>query len=326
MSHPTPDSAWLGRVYGIRPRSRPERVGGRLASVFRLTDDVTGRELVVRVSDGSRIPPARLERVHTFLTYVDSRGVRAPLPLRARDGRSYAVDGDSQRLVEVYPYIRGRHPARGSADDAARVGQALAQFHNAVIDYTDLPGEEACDQNHVALGRLEADLRRAEQTVSGRPYEGIFREYVADAERLIAGVRDRRAGLIETCLHLDANPDNIIFGDDDHIHFIDCSHAARGRRVFDVVTAAWYLDPASAAEPGDPMRYAVRDAEVAAAFMEAYQSHCAPQWQDAETEARGLEERLMLVHGAVYWARECPEEQAMRELTGFLPQIREHHA
>jgi len=59
--------------------------------------------------------------------------------------------------------------------------------------------------------------------------------------------------------------------------------------------------------------------------MASYRAHCAPAWQDAESEAHGLERHLMLVHGAVYWALECPDEQAMRELTGFLPQVREHH-
>ncbi len=60
MFCPPPTAAWLSRVYGIRPRAEPQRLGRNLASVFHMTDDVTGRELVVRVSDGSRVPPARL--------------------------------------------------------------------------------------------------------------------------------------------------------------------------------------------------------------------------------------------------------------------------
>ncbi|MBT3269277.1 phosphotransferase [Candidatus Poribacteria bacterium] len=320
-----PDLAWLAQAFGVRPSGALERIGGKLASVFRFTDEATGREFVARVSDASHIPPARLARVHAFLAYIDANGVRTPVPLSARSGLSHALDPVSGRIVEVYPYISGRHPARGPVEDATRVARALAAFHTVGLQYANLPGEEACDQNHVALGRLEADLRRARTAARGKPYESLFAEYVADADRVIAAIRRLRPRLVETCLHLDANPDNIIFGDDGDVHFIDCSHTARGRRVFDVVTAAWYLDPASAAEGGDPRRYAVPDAELADAFMASYRAHCAPAWQDAESEAHGLERHLMLVHGAVYWALECPDEQAMRELTGFLPQVREHH-
>ncbi|MAF11478.1 hypothetical protein CMK11_13595 [Candidatus Poribacteria bacterium] len=325
MNSQCPDVAWLDEVFGVRPSDVPERIGGNLASVFRFTDEATGKEFVARVSDASHIPPTRLGRVHAFLAYLDANGVRTPLPLLARVGGSHAVDTASERLVEVYPYVSGRHPARGSVEDASRVARALAAFHTVGLHYADLPGEEACDQNHVALGRLEADLRRAKTAARGKPYESLFAEYVAGADQIIAAIRRLRERLVESCLHLDANPDNIIFGDDGDVHFIDCSHMARGRRVFDVVTAAWYLDPASAGEVGDPCRYAVPDVELAAAFMASYRAHCAPAWQDAESEAHGLERHLMLVHGAVYWALECPDEQAMRELTGFLPQVREHH-
>lgn len=320
------DPAWFDRVYGLRPRGVVERVGGRMASVYKFTDDASGREFVARVSDADHIPAERLERAHAFLAHLVARGVGTPAPAHTRAGESIAALNAPGRLVEVYPYVRGRHPVRGSAEDARRVARGLAMFHNAGRHYADLPGEEACDQNHVALGRLEADLRRAETIVPGRPYADLFGEYVAEAHGLISGVRELRSRLVETGLHLDANPDNIILGEDGHVHFIDCSHAARGRRVFDVVTAAWYLDPASAAEPGDPSRYAAPDAALEAAFLESYQAHCSPAWQEAETRARCLEKRLMLVHGAVYWALECPEEQAMRELTGFLPRVREHHA
>ena len=95
--------------------------------------------------------------------------------------------------------------------------------------------------------------------------------------------------------------------------------------MFDVVTAAWYHDRAGAAEAGDPVRYAEPEPELQAAFHESYQARCVPPWRDAETEARALEHRLMLVHGAVYWALECTEEHAARELHGFLPRLREHH-
>jgi Ser/Thr protein kinase RdoA (MazF antagonist) len=325
MNERCPEASWLDEAFGVRPLGVLERIGGNLASVFRFTDEATGRELVARVSDASHIPPARLERAHAFLAHLDANGVRTPLPLRARAGGSHAVDGASGRLVEVYPYVPGRHPARGSVEDATRVARALAAFHSVGNDYADLPGEESCDQNHIALSRLEDDLRRATTAARGKPYESLFTEYVTDADRLIDAIRRLRPRLVETCLHLDANPDNVIFGDDGDVYFIDCSHMARGRRVFDVVTAAWYMDPASAAEPGDPSRYAALNVEVADAFLASYRENCAPAWQDAESEAHGLERHLMLVHGAVYWALECPDEQAMRELTGFLPQVREHH-
>jgi hypothetical protein len=96
----------------------------------------------------------------------------------------------------------------------------------------------------------------------------------------------------------------------------------RGRRVFDVATAVYYIDRSSQASLGEPQRYENLDPKLESAFLEGYQSVCEPGWQDVEKEAYALEGWLMLVHAAAYWVSEYTEEDAMQELVGFK-EIRE---
>ena len=101
------------------------------------------------------------------------------------------------------------------------------------------------------------------------------------------------------------------------MQFIDCSHAVRGRRVFDVATAVYYMDLSSQAPQGDLKRYEKVDAELESAFLTSYRSACEPKWRDEETEADALEYRLMLVHGAVYWTTVYSETDVIQELVAF---------
>ena len=312
-----PDPWWFVHTYDIRWIGPPDVLSGHSAKVIKIRDEGTKRWLVVRLSDPARIDATRLSQVHRFLEHLNKRGVRTPLPIRTHEGQTYAVHRESGRLVEVFPYVEGRPPQVGDISDAQRVATALAQFHNAGLCYEDLPDEESCDQNHVALERLRTDIRKAISVSAGKVFEPLLREYVSGAEALIASLKALRPGLVHTGLHLDASPNNVIFSESGDVWLIDCSHAIRGRRVFDVVTATYYMDLSCHAKPGDLRRYQDVDSALESAFLVAYRSACEPAWRDEETKVYTIERQLMLVHGAVYWATECPDAEAMQELVGF---------
>jgi Ser/Thr protein kinase RdoA (MazF antagonist) len=318
MNHRGPiDPEWLAQEYDIRWNGRLEPLGGKLASVFLVRDEATGERLVIRLSDPSRISESRLVRVHRFMAHLSKKGIYIPLPLIARDGRTIGLLEQRGDIVEVFPYVDGRGPCPGDAEDATRVASSLAAFHSAGLDYDDLPGEESCDQNHVALERLRHDAREARVASVGKSFEPLLSEYLEGADQLIDQLQTLRPRLVKTGLNLDVSRGNVIFGGDGGTWFIDCNHAAWGRRVFDVATAVYYMDRSSQQPIGDLRRYEDIDPEFESAFLDSYRAACVPSWQEAEDLTYALEHRLMLVHGAVYWVRALPTADLERELEGF---------
>ena len=312
---------WLQDAYGIRWDGVGTRLGGKLAQVIRIHDQTTGEELVVRQSDPNRIGRDRLLRIHRFQRHLSDNGVPTPLPRETNDRTTCAEHPTSGQLVEVMPFVVGRHPDRGGLEDAARAGEALARFHNAGVEYSDLPGEESCDQNHVALGRLGRSVVAARRTLEGSPLEALANRYLDDAEDTIRRLEGMREELVEAGLHLDASPGNIILAEDGQTLFLDCSHAARGRRMFDVVTAIYYHDLSSVAGFGDARRYAPVYPELESGFRDGYERVCAPAWKPAETRAMLIERHLMLIHGVAYWSKALSEDAFEKVLTGFASQL-----
>jgi Ser/Thr protein kinase RdoA (MazF antagonist) len=311
------DTAWFGAIYGIRWSTAPTRLGGRLARVFAILDETSGRQLVVRLSDPFRIDESRITQVHRLMRHISRQGVHLALPMRTQDDRTFAVHRKRGYLAEVFPFKEGRHPTPGDVGDAARVATALAAFHDGGAEYEDLPGEESCDQNHVALERLRRDVSEARERSVGEAFEPILSEYLTGAELVIDELQSLRKDLVETCLHLDVSHGNVILGTNDRVWFIDCSHAVRGRRVFDVLTALYYMDLSSQAGSGEPGRYEDIDPDLESAFLISYRSACSPPWQPAEGLAYMLEKRLLLIHAAAYWVLELETAEVERALVGF---------
>jgi Ser/Thr protein kinase RdoA (MazF antagonist) len=311
------DTAWFGATYGIWWCIAPTRLGGRLAKVFAILDETSRKQLVVRLSDPSRIGESRITQVHRFMRYISGPGVPLALPMRTQDDRTFAVHRKRGYLAEVFPFIEGRHPTPGDVGDAARVATAMAAFHNRGAEYEDLPGEESCDQNHVALERLRRDVSEARERSAGELFEPLLSEYLTGAELVIDELQSLREDLVETCLHLDVSPGNVILRANDRVGFIDCSHAARGRRAFDVLTALYYMDLSSQAGFGEPGRYEDIDPDLESAFLSSYRSACSPPWKPAEDHAYRLEKRLLLIHAAAYWVLELGLAEVERRLVGY---------
>ena len=312
---PTPE--WLEAHYGLEWDGSHETYGGQMATVLSFDEKRSGEKLVMRVSDGSHIGLDRLLRVHRFLRHQSEQGVKIPLPLESIDGQTATMHEESGMIVEIMPWAFGRHPVRGRVEDARRAAVALARWHAASAEYADLPDEGSIDQNHVNIKALQADMALARKKVNGATIEHRFTEAVAGADAVISDLESIRSGLIDTCLHLDSSPGNIILSNNGDVWFLDCSHSVRGRRVFDVVATSYYFDPVSQHPAGDPRRYDLPDAELSHVFLSEYQTACDPEWTDEETAAVLFEQVLMLVHGATCAALYLDDNLAAQELDGF---------
>lgn len=96
--------------------------------------------------------------------------------------------------------------------------------------------------------------------------------------------------------------------------FIDCNHASRGRRVFEVCVSLYYLAPHSDLPWGEPARYRLVDEGVEAAFLEAYREVCDPPWREEESAALANERMLMFIHGVTCWVGMRDDEEVHEEL------------
>jgi Ser/Thr protein kinase RdoA (MazF antagonist) len=265
--HTAHDPEWLSSTYGISWKGESETHAGRFALVLKITDDNTNQCLVVRVTNQDKISKQRLEMVHRFQEYLFVRGVYTGLPIQTSDGKTLTSDEENSRIVEVFPFLEGRSPQRGNLPDTRLVARALAAFHNAGVDYLDLPDEESLDQNHVALQRLRVEVQQTLRDSVGKLYHALLQDYLGNVDTCVSELETLRPDLVETSLHLNAGPNIIIIGNDGHVWFIDCSHMVHGSRVFEVIVSTNYMNISSVAPLGDPVRYNLWDPELGSAFM-----------------------------------------------------------
>lgn len=314
-----PDPGWLNRKYGILWNGRYQDMSGRIAHVVRIACGHTGNPYVLRVSGpgrnsvGSSSAALRLSQVHRFQTHLNDRGVRTVLPLSSFDGKTFSVT-ERGMTVEVFPFVEGRPPKRGIESDVRLAGSEIARFHNAGVEYRDLPDEESLCMNHLAIESLVEDVRKMRESTRGKAYHDQLMEYVAETERCVSAIDRLRPALVETGLHLDTGPRNMIIDNEGQLWFIDCNHASRGRRVFEVCVSIYYLEPHSDLPWGEPARYRLVDEGVEAAFLEAYREVCDPSWREEESAALAIEWMLMFIHGVTCWVDMRDDEEVREEL------------
>ncbi|MDE3000100.1 MAG: phosphotransferase [Gemmatimonadota bacterium] len=319
LSDALPDPGWLNRKYGILWDGLYRDMSGRIAHVVRITCGHTGNPYVLRVSgpgrnsEGSSSSAGRLSQVHRFQMHLSDRGVRTVPPLGSVDGKTFSMT-ERGMTVEVFPFVEGRPPKRGEEADVGLAAAEIARFHNAGVEYGDLPGEESLCMNHLAVSGLQTDVRKLRVSTMGKPYHDQFIEYVAEMERCVEAIKSLRRHLLETALHLDTGPRNMIIDGERKLWFIDCNHASRGRRIFEVCVSMYYLAPHSDLPWGEPARYRLVDESVEAAFLEAYRDVCEPPWREEESAALAIERMLMFIHGVTCWTTMADEETVLEEL------------
>lgn len=319
LSDTLPDPGWLHRKYGISWDGQYRDMSGRIANIVRIACGHTGNPYVLRVSaparnsEGSLSLVRRLSQVHRFQTYLNDRGVRTVLPLSSFDGKTFSVT-ERGMTVEVFPFVEGRPPKRGLESDVRLAAAEIARLHNAGVGYRELPGEESLFMNHLAVESLVADVRKMRESTTGKTFHNLFITYVAETERYVQAIDRLRPRLVETGLHLDTGPRNMIVDNEGILRFIDCNHASRGRRVFEVCVSMYYLAPHSDLPWGEPARYRLVDEGVEAAFLEAYREVCDPPWREEESAALVVERMLMFIHGVTCWVDMRDDEGVREEL------------
>ncbi|NKB68238.1 MAG: phosphotransferase [Candidatus Latescibacteria bacterium] len=311
-----PSPQWLQQQYGIEWDGQYTLLGDNIAQVVKIHPIGTDQPLVMRISDPQRLAPERIEQVHRCQAYLQSSGVFTPLPRPALQGQT-VLTTETGGAIELFPFIDGRPPRRGHWPDTRLVAEALTHWHNAGSQYLDLPGEESLYQNHVALDALCRSVRRARERAPNKAFGQLYLHYTEKAERWTAALQTLRGDLVDTSLHLDTGPQNMLIDIDNRLWFIDCNHMLRGRRVFEVCTTIYYMDPSSVAPRQNPRRYQPPDPELAALFLQYYQAVCAPPWTAAEDRALPLEHMLLLIHGATYWTTIWDEDTVQDELSRF---------
>lgn len=314
-----PDPDWLNRKYGFVWDGQYRDMSRKIALVVRIACRTTGRPFVLRVSEpggnsvGSLSLVRRLSQVHRFQMHLSNLGVRTVLPLQSLDGKTFLTT-EPGLTVEVFPFVKGRPPKRGNGSDVRLTAAEIARLHNAGVGYPDLPDEERLTMNHLAVNRLQANVRKMRDSTRGSAFHDQFITYVKDTERCVEAIDRLRPRLVETGLHLDTGPRNMIIDCEGRLWFIDCNHASRGRRVFEVCVSMYYLAPHSDLPWGEPARYRLVDEGVEAAFLEEYREVCDPPWRVEESAALAIERMLMFIHGVTCWVGRRDDEEVREEL------------
>ena len=314
-----PDPEWLHRKYGILWDGQYRNMSGKIAHVVKIESANSAESYVLRISDPGRnsqdmlSPVDRLSHVHRFQAHLSAHGVRTVLPLRALDGETFLTT-ERGMTIEVFPFVEGRHPERGDESDVFLVGSEIARLHNAGTGYMELPGEESLNMNHLAINLLRNEVRQMRESTRGTVFRGQFIKYVEEAERWVESIDRLRPDLVETGLHLDTGPQNMIIDEEGQLRFIDCNHSSRGRRVFEVCVSMYYLAPCSDAPWGEPTRYRLVDESVEASFLAGYKEVCVPPWRHEESTALAIERMLMFIHGVTCWTTMGDEVEVREEL------------
>ena len=253
LDYKLPSPEWLRQKYGIRWDGQYRDLSGNIAHVVKI-ESKDNDPYVVKVTDPNRISQDRLSMVHRFQTHLSEHGVRTVLPLKSHIGETYLTT-EQGMTIEVFPFIQGRPPERGNTCDIRLVGSEIGRLHSAGTEYLGLDGEESLYQNHLAINRLLEEIREKRESTRGKSFHKQYIKYVASTERWVEVIESLRPGLVESGLHMDTGPQNMIIDEEGQLWFIDCAHTVRGRRVFEVCVTLYYLDPCSDLPLGESSRY-----------------------------------------------------------------------
>ena len=158
LSDRLPGPEWLRQKYGILWDGQYCDMSGNLAHVAKIEPKDAGGSYVVRISDPKRISQDRLSLIHGFQAHLSTRCVRTVLPLKTLGGETFLTT-EQGMTIEVFPFVQGRSPGRGNTSDVRLVGGKISRLHSAGYGYPELPGEESLFQNHLAINRLQAEVR-----------------------------------------------------------------------------------------------------------------------------------------------------------------------
>lgn len=180
-----------------------------------------------------RVRPEDLPYFLALMEHLAARGISCPLPVRDRDGR--ALRELAGRPAALISFLEGLWVRRPAIDHCAGLGQALARFHIAGLDFPMTRGNDMSLPGWRTLSDAVSD--HADGVIPG------LKQVIADELDYLGAnwSTDLPVGVI----HADLFPDNVFFLDDKISGLIDFYFACNDMLAFDVAVClnAWCFEP-----------------------------------------------------------------------------------
>ncbi|MCC4244080.1 homoserine kinase [Stappia indica] len=180
-----------------------------------------------------RVNPADLPFFLELMRHLAARGISCPQPIAARSG---AMLGElAGRPAAIISFLDGMWVRRPKREHCAELGEALARFHLAGVDFAgQRPNTLSVDSWRPLLG---ASLDQADTVVPG-----LAAELTAELDHLESRWP---SGLPSGVIHADLFPDNVFFIGERLSGLIDFYFACNDAFAYDVAIClnAWCFEP-----------------------------------------------------------------------------------
>ncbi|MBP6011077.1 MAG: homoserine kinase [Alphaproteobacteria bacterium] len=168
-----------------------------------------------------------------LLEHLSAKGIQCPLPVRARDGRTWRTLAG--RPAAVMTFLSGLSPKRPDAQQCAEVGAALARLHMAGADYG------LTRANALSLEGWKPLVKSCE-----RQANGVRMGLAALIDSELRWLEQHwPAGLPQGLIHADLFPDNVFFIEGRLSGLIDFYFACNDAYAYDLAVClnAWCFEP-----------------------------------------------------------------------------------
>jgi homoserine kinase type II len=214
---------------------------GALTSFKGIAEGVENSNYLVHTETGpfiltlyeKRVRPEDLPYFLALMEHLAARGISCPLPVRDRDDR--ILRELAGRPAVLINFLEGLWVRRPGIAHCSGLGEALAQFHLAGLDFPmrrendlSLPGwrdlfDAVRDQADSVIPKLKGEIARELDYLDG----------------------NWATGLPEGVIHADLFPDNVFFLDDKLSGLIDFYFACNDMLAYDVAVClnAWCFEP-----------------------------------------------------------------------------------
>jgi homoserine kinase type II len=213
---------------------------GALTSFKGIAEGVENSNYLVHTESGryiltlyeKRVRPEDLPYFLALMEHLAARGITCPLPVRDREGRT--LKELAGRPAALITFLEGLWVRRPGIEHCAGLGDALARFHLAGLDF---PMKRA---NSLSL----PGWRGLADTIGGaadKVKPGLAREIDKELGFLDKNWQDE---LPEGVIHADLFPDNVFFLGDKVSGLIDFYFACNDKLAYDVAVClnAWCFE------------------------------------------------------------------------------------
>jgi homoserine kinase type II len=214
---------------------------GALTSFKGIAEGVENSNYLVHTETGpfiltlyeKRVRPEDLPYFLALMEHLAACGISCPLPVRDRQGR--ILRELARRPAALISFLEGLWVRRPGIEHCGALGQALARFHLAGLDFP--------------MSR--------ENDLSLPGWRSLFDAVADHADNVIAGLKaiiaeeldfldaNWTTGLPTGVIHADLFPDNVFFLDDELSGLIDFYFACNDMLAYDVAVClnAWCFEP-----------------------------------------------------------------------------------